>query len=49
MYYYFQTPDEQLQIYVCDLFSVNKQKLGTFDAVWDKGSFVAILPSNRPK
>merc|ERR1711962_1604461 len=34
----YQTQDERLKIYVCDLFNMDVEHMGKFDAVWDRGS-----------
>lgn len=36
-----------LTIVLADFFTMNPQSIGTFDAVWDKGSLVAIPPEAR--
>jgi len=36
-------------IYCGDIFRVNGEILGKFDAIWDRGSFIAINPSDRQK
>merc|ERR1739838_910259 len=45
----YKTPDERLKIYVCDLFNIDEQQMGQFDAVWDRGSLVAIYEEDRKK
>jgi len=44
----YKTSDSKLKIYVCDFFSMKTQEIGRVDAVWDRGSLVAINPSLRP-
>ena len=38
-----------MSIYVCDLFSVDVAALKTFDAVYDRGSLVAINVCDRQR
>ncbi|CAL4173497.1 unnamed protein product, partial [Meganyctiphanes norvegica] len=45
----YQTSDERLKIYVCDLFNIDAKQMGQFDAVWDRGSLVAIYEEDRKK
>jgi thiopurine S-methyltransferase len=42
-----ERPLPALRIAVGNLFELDHRALGTFDAVWDRGSFVAIHPSMR--
>ncbi|KAK2714578.1 hypothetical protein QYM36_008960 [Artemia franciscana] len=43
----FQTPDTRLQIYSGDLFKIPTKVLGKFNAIWDRGSLVAIDKEDR--
>ncbi|CAM1291497.1 TPMT (predicted) [Pycnogonum litorale] len=43
----YQTRDGRLKIFRCDLFNFNSESDGLMDAVWDRGSFVAIKPYLR--
>ncbi|KAK2714016.1 probable thiopurine S-methyltransferase isoform X2 [Artemia franciscana] len=43
----FKTPDSRLKIYLTDLFKIPTNVLGKFDAIWDRGSLVAIYPKDR--
>ncbi|XP_050731594.1 thiopurine S-methyltransferase-like isoform X3 [Eriocheir sinensis] len=45
----FKTEDEKLKIYCCDIFKMDVQSLGKFDAVWDRGSLVAIYEEDRER
>ncbi|XP_064639113.1 uncharacterized protein LOC135494778 isoform X2 [Lineus longissimus] len=38
----FQSEDERLKIYCCDLYNFTVDIEGQFDAIWDRGSFVAL-------
>merc|ERR1712062_476405 len=38
----FSTPDGRLTVFVCDLFDATPELIGNVDAVWDRGSFVAL-------
>jgi len=43
------TPDGRLTIFACDLFDVSPELVGNVDAVWDRGSFVALSFDARPR
>ncbi|KAK4308155.1 hypothetical protein Pmani_020123 [Petrolisthes manimaculis] len=45
----FRTECNRLKIYCCDLMDVELEALGKFDAVWDRGSLVAIYEEDRKK
>lgn len=45
----FRTECSRLKIYCCDLMDVDLETLGKFDAVWDRGSLVAIYEEDRKK
>ena len=45
----FQSDDGRLMIYCCDLFKVDATAIGKFDAVWDRGSLVAIFEEDRER
>lgn len=45
----FRTECGRLKIYCCDLMDVDLETLGKFDAVWDRGSLVAIYEEDRKK
>ena len=44
-----QTEDGRLKIIHSDLFSIDPELCGKFDAVWDRGSLVAIYQEDREK
>lgn len=44
-----QSDDGRLKIYHSDLFALQPEVCGKFDAVWDRGSMVAILAEEREK
>ncbi|XP_030847420.1 probable thiopurine S-methyltransferase [Strongylocentrotus purpuratus] len=43
----FENEDKKIKIYLCDFFQFSKDFAGQFDAIWDRGSLVAIDPSLR--
>ncbi|XP_076032056.1 putative thiopurine S-methyltransferase isoform X2 [Oratosquilla oratoria] len=43
----YKSDDGNLKIYHSDLFDVEPSHLGKFDAVWDRGSLVAIFENDR--
>ncbi|XP_068225240.1 thiopurine S-methyltransferase-like [Palaemon carinicauda] len=43
----YKSLDNRLSIYCCDLFDLDLDTLGKFDAVWDRGSLVAIYEEDR--
>jgi len=45
----YKSEDGRMSIYVCDLFSVDVAALKTFDAVYDRGSLVAINVCDRQR
>lgn len=45
----FKTEDNRLKLYCCDLFKMDIESLGKFDAVWDRGSLVAIYEEDRER
>ena len=45
----YSTPDSRLTIFACDLFDINSELVGDVDAVWDRGSFVALSFEARPR
>ncbi|ROT77365.1 thiopurine S-methyltransferase [Penaeus vannamei] len=45
----YSSSDRRLQLYCCDLFEAKPEELGKFDAVWDRGSLVAIYEEDREK
>ena len=45
----FQADGADITIYMGDMFEATSQLLGTFDAIWDKSSYVAINANERPK
>ncbi|CAD5115320.1 unnamed protein product [Dimorphilus gyrociliatus] len=45
----YSTNDKRLIIHNRDLYDCNVELLGKVDAIWDRGSFVAINYSDRPK
>ncbi|XP_064080953.1 thiopurine S-methyltransferase-like isoform X2 [Macrobrachium nipponense] len=45
----YKTLDDRLTIYCCDLFALDADTLGKFDAVWDRGSLVAIYEEDRER
>nr|XP_039272611.1 thiopurine S-methyltransferase-like [Styela clava] len=38
-----------ITIFQGDIFDANAQVLGTFDVIWDRGSFTSIYPPKRPR
>eukprot|EP00057_Strongylocentrotus_purpuratus_P034528 XP_795584.2 PREDICTED: probable thiopurine S-methyltransferase [Strongylocentrotus purpuratus] len=45
----YQNEDGRIKIYRCNLFELNRTILGDFDAIYDRGSLVAIGPCDRIK
>ncbi|XP_045110615.1 probable thiopurine S-methyltransferase isoform X2 [Portunus trituberculatus] len=45
----FKTEDDRLRMYCCDIFKMDMESLGKFDAIWDRGSLVAIYEEDREK
>ncbi|VDP92224.1 unnamed protein product [Echinostoma caproni] len=45
----YQTADQRLRLYVCDLFVMDLVNEAPFNLIWDRGSFIAIAPSLRTK
>ncbi|KAG0706994.1 Thiopurine S-methyltransferase [Chionoecetes opilio] len=45
----YKTEDDRLKIYCCDLFKMDLKSLGKFDAIWDRGSLVAIYEEDRER
>eukprot|EP00057_Strongylocentrotus_purpuratus_P008164 XP_011662638.1 PREDICTED: probable thiopurine S-methyltransferase [Strongylocentrotus purpuratus] len=45
----YQNEDGRIKIYRCNLFELNRTILGGFDAIYDRGSIVAIGPCDRIK
>ncbi|XP_071493431.1 probable thiopurine S-methyltransferase [Diadema antillarum] len=45
----YQTEDGKIKLFKCDLFHFSKDFAGSFDAVWDRGSLVAIDPCDRQR
>ncbi|XP_078677380.1 uncharacterized protein LOC144913996 [Branchiostoma floridae x Branchiostoma belcheri] len=45
----FQSQDGKVSLYVCDFYDFSRDVEGDFDAVWDKGSFVAINSTDRKR
>ncbi|XP_076060604.1 thiopurine S-methyltransferase-like [Oratosquilla oratoria] len=45
----YKSENGRLKIYQCDIFSVDPDHLGKFDAVWDRGSLVAIYERDRER
>ncbi|MPC40763.1 Thiopurine S-methyltransferase [Portunus trituberculatus] len=43
------TEDDRLRMYCCDIFKMDMESLGKFDAVWDRASLVAIYEEDREK
>ncbi|KAL1420613.1 hypothetical protein MTO96_004493 [Rhipicephalus appendiculatus] len=43
------TPDLMLSIYICDLYTFNKDCEGTMDIVWDRGGLVSIKEEDRKR
>ncbi|XP_068225242.1 probable thiopurine S-methyltransferase [Palaemon carinicauda] len=43
----YKSENGRLLMYCCDLFKLNAAILGKFDAVWDRGSLVAIYEEDR--
>ncbi|XP_042876924.1 thiopurine S-methyltransferase-like [Penaeus japonicus] len=45
----YKSKDQRIQLYCCDLFQAKPEVLGKFDAVWDRGSLVAIYEEDRER
>ncbi|CAH1776284.1 unnamed protein product [Owenia fusiformis] len=45
----YSSEDNLTRIYCCDFLKFDRDVEGQFDAVWDRGAFVAIEPSDRPR
>ena len=45
----YSTPDNRITIFACNLFDVTPEMVGKVDAVWDRGSFVALSCDTRPR
>ena len=45
----YSTPDGRITIFACDLFDVTPEMVGKVDAIWDRGSFVALSFETRPR
>ncbi|TRY67109.1 hypothetical protein TCAL_07645 [Tigriopus californicus] len=45
----YETLDGQLKIFSCDIFEMQPGVMGQVDAVFDRGSFEAILEEDRPR
>lgn len=45
----YATPDGRLKIFACDLFLLTPQLVGGLEAVWDRGSLVALGIETRPR
>ncbi|XP_054749362.2 probable thiopurine S-methyltransferase [Lytechinus pictus] len=43
----FENEDKKIKIYLCDFFKFSKDFAGQFDAIWDRGSLVAVDPSSQ--
>nr|CAB3267192.1 thiopurine S-methyltransferase-like [Phallusia mammillata] len=48
-FFQYEAKELKITIFQGDMFDANKSLLGSFDAIWDRGSFVAINESDRPK
>ncbi|KER19765.1 hypothetical protein T265_11545 [Opisthorchis viverrini] len=44
----FHTPDRRIRLYLCNLFDMDKSSEPPFKFIWDRGSLVAMAPSQRP-
>ncbi|KAK2143824.1 hypothetical protein LSH36_810g00016 [Paralvinella palmiformis] len=40
----YKSTDGKIQLYCCSIFDFNRNVAGIFDAVWDRGSMVALSP-----
>jgi thiopurine S-methyltransferase len=45
----YSTPDGRLTILACDLFDITPEVVGPVEAVWDRGSLVALGVDTRPR
>ncbi|XP_077992925.1 putative thiopurine S-methyltransferase isoform X2 [Glandiceps talaboti] len=45
----YKSKDGTVRIYQCDIFNVSGALIGQFDAIWDRGAFVAIMIKERQK
>uniref|UniRef100_UPI00398EC681 probable thiopurine S-methyltransferase isoform X2 n=1 Tax=Pristiophorus japonicus TaxID=55135 RepID=UPI00398EC681 len=45
----FKSSDGQLSLFNCDMFEFSSLIAGKFDGIWDRGSLVAINPSDRQR
>lgn len=46
---YTSTDGRSITLYRCDFFDMSREVCGQFDAVWDRGSFVAISVADRKR
>ncbi|XP_072170596.1 thiopurine S-methyltransferase-like [Diadema setosum] len=45
----FKAVDCDVRIYCCDFFKITSDLIGQFDCIWDRGSYAAMNPSDRPR
>ncbi|CAN9504235.1 unnamed protein product [Ophioblennius macclurei] len=45
----FKNSEKNISLYQCDLYNFSSSVAGQFDAIWDRGSLVAINPQDREK
>ncbi|TGZ52167.1 hypothetical protein CRM22_010677 [Opisthorchis felineus] len=45
----FHTPDRRIRLYLCNLFDMDQSSEPPFKFIWDRGSLVAMAPSQRSK
>ncbi|KAM9838358.1 putative thiopurine S-methyltransferase [Aulostomus maculatus] len=45
----YKSTEKSISLYNCDLYSVSSSVEGKFEAIWDRGSLVAINPKDREK
>ncbi|XP_019640993.1 PREDICTED: probable thiopurine S-methyltransferase [Branchiostoma belcheri] len=45
----YQGMDGRISIYICDYFNFSSEVKGQFDAIWDRGAFVAINEADHEK
>lgn len=45
----YKAKNMDISIFCCDILIINKDLMGTVDAIWDRGSFVAINKADRER
>jgi thiopurine S-methyltransferase len=44
-----QRLDGRLEVWNVDIFQLNRERIGVFDGIWDRGSLVALNPKDRDR